>query len=435
MVKKAILWAAMPFVVKNKINYDDRFVQSVIREGWSRCEMQGDFLLKHINTSFAKNIVCFSKKCDNLSLMVPTRNSLDPSGADNHCITISHVDVYCFDTGIGICTMQIPCDCDIEESVLVDTCSLLHCSVRHPDEKNGKPVFLNGTKTYLSCIAEQFLDNLLGKSYTLFGTFNDTSLQRVNMFSAVLCDKDQEGNSSESYNKWCYLLANAYDTRDTGLCVDDQHCYHQHAYIRWSFSKRGCAAVANLTDTALNDEFLNNRWFVSMGKNYFYPYLIVLHQKLASYYYLNKIAEDPSMNHLEINQKSLIEFNSKYIFSIISDEPFVQNVYLNLKKASNADEVYAELLEQLRRMFDYAQLKSNEADEVKNHKLNLISVIIAVVCSISIVFDSIELFKSYGCEFGFQSAWNIVFTIVVAIEVVIFLLFLFFTIFMNKRNK
>lgn len=435
MVKKAIIRANIPFVLADADAIPDILTQGAIDQGWQKQEMYGSLLLRHINTSFAKNVVCFVKQTNETNLVVPVEDPLDSTKMHNHLFRISQVQVYCFDTGIGICSLHIPYDEDTEEDVIVNSCSVLHCSAQNPDSKRGKQILQGENKTYLSCIGETFLDSLLGQTYTLFGTQNDTNLRRINMFSAVLCDKSEKTDAAAVYNRRCYQLANAYDTRDAKLSVGEEGFFHQHEYIRWNFSKRGCAAVANLTGTPINDNFLNNIWFSSVQSNYFYLYLMVLHEKIASYYYLNNIADDPDMDHWKLNQKTLTEFNSKYIFSIVSDEPFIQHVYQMLKKAANADEVYAELQEQLKRMFDYAQIKADEANEATNSKLNLISVIVGVVCSLSVIFDSINFFTSCGCFFGFQTVKNCVFTAVIILEALLFLGVLILVVLANKKPK
>ena len=78
------------------------------------------------------------------------------------------------------------------------------------------------------------------------------------------------------------------------------------------------------------DEHLKNRWFESIEQNYLSAYLLVLHQKYATYNYLYKLAEDIDRSDERINRMTLIEFNSKYVFSIVSDEQNIQNIFCEL---------------------------------------------------------------------------------------------------------
>lgn len=435
MVKKAFIRANIPFVIHEEMTFGNEFIQSATGHGWTKREIQGDLLLKHINTSFANNFVCFSKKCDGLNLVVPMIDAKTSSVKALYSITVSEVQVYCFDTEIGICSLLISYDQDTDEDAIANCCSLLHCSVPHSDKKQCKPILQDEKETYLSCIADHFIGSLLGSAYTLFGTSNQTQLRRINMFSAALCNQEAAADEGAVCNNLCYRLANSYDARDKSLAVSKQDLHHQHHYIRWSFSKRGCAVVANLTGNAENDHFLQNRWFFSVSSNYFYIYLMVLHEKLAIYHYLNSIAEDPDMEHLKINQKSLIDFNNKYIFSIVSDEPFIQSAYLQLKQAANADDTYAELQEQLKRMFDYAQFQAAEAAEKKNDRFNLISIILGIAGFISIALDTVNFFTGLGFSIGFQSRGNSIYTAALSLEALLLLLVPCCLFGRNKKRK
>ena len=153
--------------------------------------------------------------------------------------------------------------------------------------------------------------------------------------------------------------------------------------------------------------------------------MMILHQKYAIYNYLNTVASDTDNSFIKLNQESLIDFNSKYVFTIVSDEDFIQNVYLREKDAIDIDEVYTDLLDELKRMFEYSQLKSEEINEIRNNKLNIISVIISILCSITIIFDTINMFTVKGI-------WCI---LIVALEVLLFIGFFIFVMSISKKSK
>ena len=434
MVKQAFIRANIPFGTDSQFVFCKEFLKNADTHGWTKQDLNGKFLLKHINTSFASNIICLSKKCENLQILIPAANPQTSSANAPYSLTISEVQVYCFDTGIGFCSFHFPFDSQTEASVLANSCAALHCSVLHADTKEGKPVFYNNTETYLSCLAAQFLEELLGSDYSLFHTFNHTGSKRINMFSAALCDEDNTECAKDTCEDLCYRLANAFDTRGSKLPCEGWDSFHQQDYIRWNFSHRGCAVVANLTGIGQNDTFLQNSWFLSVKSNYFYIYLMVLHQKIAIYHYLNSVADDSNKEQLHFTQKELLDFNSKYIFSIVSDEQNVQTAYLRFKQKTNVEELHAELLEQLRYMFDYAQVETDKASEAENHKLTLISTVVSVVCSVSIIFDTFSLFTEHGYSFGFNASGNILFTGVIFLEIILFFLILILLI-KKKRRK
>lgn len=422
MVKKAILRASIPFTLHSSANFKERFTESASKNGWEKSEIQGSFLLKHINTSFEKNAISFKKQYENCSCEVIMNSPTDETVIKKYPFSISEVYVYCFDTGVGIFTFHIPYENDTEDETIINVCSSLRCSAKHEGSYGGVPINKNGEQTYLSCIADSELSALLGSTYTLFDNFNANSMKRVDMFSAVLCDAD---TNEIKFDKNCYLLANTLDTRDTEISLTDNIFYRPQKYTRWSFSKRGCCVVSNLTGMAKTDSFLSCNWFNSIQTNYFYTYMMILHQKYAIYNYLNTVASDTNNNFIKFNQESLIDFNSKYVFTIVSDEDFIQNVYLRVKDAVDIDEVYTDLLDELKRMFEYSQLKSEESNEIRNNKLNIISVIISILCSITIIFDTINMFKVKG----------ILCMTIVALEVLLFIGFFIFVMSISKKKK
>ena len=160
-----------------------------------------------------------------------------------------------------------------------------------------------------------------------------------------------------------------------------------------------------------------------------------LHQKFDTYNYLSIIANDKEMERLEVNQKALLDFNSKYIFSIVSDEQFIQDVHLRFKVATNVDDAYVELLDQLKKMFDYTQFKAAESAEKKNQRLNLISLLISVVCSVSVILDTISLFVSSNAAFGFGNGRNALFTGVLSLEVLLFVAGILAVFLINKKKN
>ena len=433
MIRKGLIRASVPFVVKETTMFGADFEKKAAELGWKKAAMGGNLLLRHINTSFTKNAVCIEKQLSDKDYQVPVK--LDDREV-RYPFTITQVQVCCFDTGIGFFTFHIPYEGPVEEEVVVNSCSALHASVPHANKARQREILCGEKETCLSCLAEKYLTALLDKAYTLFATQHDTALRRINVFSAILCEQDSAENGKANHEKSCYRLAQAYDTRDDDLKIDREKDIHwAQEYIRWSFSKRGCAAVANLTGKKSTDFFLENIWLNSVKTNYFYLHLMVLHEKLASYYYLNQVADDPDMSKWKINQKSLLDFNSKYIFTVVSDEALVQGVYKKMKTAANADEVYAEMQEQLRRMFDYAQIKANEATESTNDLLNLISVIVGVVCSVSVIFECISMFTEWGWIFGFDCVRNGLFTGAILLEVALFVGVLIMVLTAGKRKK
>ena len=63
MIRKGLIRASVPFVVKETTMFGADFEKKAAELGWKKAAMGGNLLLRHINTSFAKNAVCFENNC------------------------------------------------------------------------------------------------------------------------------------------------------------------------------------------------------------------------------------------------------------------------------------------------------------------------------------------------------------------------------------
>ncbi len=431
MINKAFLRANIPFTFNNTAVFDTQFEQNAQSLGWTKQKICGDLLLKHINTCLKENVVCFSKHFDALNLTAKISDFQNLGQPKECALSVTEISVFYFDTKNGIISLHIPFSNDITEDDLVNLCSILRCSVRHTNTSSGLSLICGGKETYLSDIAQLHTQELIGGDVNLFNHLNDESLRRIDIFSCVLCQK----NDKKPLDILSYRLANALDNRDKNLEVEEKQFYRPQENFRWCFSKRGASVVASLCDVESTNNFLNGRWFDTIQSNYYYLYILVLHQKYAIYNYLDNVATDTDKTFIKSNQESLIDFNSKYIFSIISDETMLQKVYLGMKQVNNVDEVYGDLLDELKRMFDYSQLKKDEANENRNSKFNFISLIISLLCGSSIIIETFNVFSSHGFGFGFSTLKNSVCTISVISEALLLTTFLIIAFAVNKKKK
>ncbi len=418
MIKEAFLRGNIPFSLSPEFCIDDNFICLAQEKGWTKSEVTGNFLLKHINTSFKENVVCFFKNLENMSFSVPAGNPQIPESINYYEFCVTQINVYCFGTGTGIVSLYIPYDNGTDEATILNVSSALRCSVDHTDGTPCRCIIQGENETYLGTIAENELCSLFGDAAVMFNHLNSGSVRRIDMFSAVLCERDTN-ETPRDFDTLCYRLANTYDTRAEKFNFRKNEFCKPHDYTRWAFSQRGCAVVANLTGNDSNDIFLNTKWFLSIKSNYFFLYLMVLHQKYAIYNYLNEVASDADKIFIKSNQEALIDFNSKYIFTIVSDEYFIQNVYMRMKQENNVDEVYTDLLDELKRLFEYSQLKAEEDNEIRNNKLNAVSVVLSLFCSASVIIDTFNLLWGNGCRPGFTSKTGISFVLAIAAEIIL----------------
>lgn len=423
MINSAFIKAIIPFSFCD----NDIFTKKQQKPGWTYCITGGNLLLKHINITLSENAVCLSKSIENANFSANV--GVCPEKVD---FSVSNISFFCFDTGIGLIFLDIPFNKGISQSNLVNLCSHLRCCARHSNPKSCLEIYDGENPLYLDDIALKFSKEIFSGDISLFNHTNSQSLKRIDIFSAVLCEKN---TPEKDLDLLCYRLSNAIDDRNNDLEIDKNEIYLPQDHIRWCFSKRGTCVVANLTGLESTNDFLTSRWLGTINTNYFYVYLFSLHQKYAIYNYLNEVAEDSARIFLRENQEKLIEFNSKYIFTTVSDENFIQTVYQNIRSVNDICDIYSDLLDELKRMFEFSQLKQDEQNEGRNAKFSFISLVISLLCGSSIIFETLGIFTSHGFALGFSSIKNAICTLTVTCESLLFIIFLIIAFTANRKKK
>ena len=438
MVNKAVFWAIVPF------GYDANENEAVFKANaacnkWEESHINGDWLLKNINYSLQKNVLSYTKQLENRTYgcyVYDVAEKENKSQNDMLSFSIDRVNLFCFDTGNGFAVIKIIFDSGYSKKDLMDLCSLLRCSDRKNTNAKIFPDKNTDNATSVIELAMSFASEIAGENCVAYQHLSENALQRVDIFSAVLLDENKDGyDEVVSHDTFCYMLSNAYDTRSINLPVSDDNFVRPHDYIRWAVSKRCISVVANLTNEFNTDRHLKGRWFESVENNYLSAYIVVLHQKYATYNYLYKLAEDIDGSNERINRKTLIDFNSKYVFSVVSDEYFIQNIFCRLKKEQNVNEIYKDLEDELQRLFEYSEVSKEENSAVRNNKFTVLSLIISVLCSVSIIFDTVEILSKYDCRFGFSCTKDILLTSATIAEIVFLVCCLIYIASANRIKK
>lgn len=440
MINKAIFWAIVPFGYPAIPEKKKRYCENATKKCWNPLLLGGDWLFKNVNYSLQHNVYGFKRKVEENIYGCYGANTIAKKNKTQKnmiLFSIDEVGVYCFDSGTGFVSLKMIFDSKYSKKDLLSLCSLLRCSDGKSEKTN---IYRNKTSsTNIIDVAGVFAKEIFEEDVVLYQHLSDGAMHRVDILSAVLCDwKDDEQDELIGHEKFCFMLANAYDDRNLDIKFDNSDFIKPHNYIRWSISKRCMSVVANLTGEERTDNHLSGRWIESVEKNYLSTYILVLHQKYATYNLLYTLSKDIEKNYERINRKILIDFNSKYVFSVVSDEYFVQNVFRKLKKEQNVDELYGDLEDELQRLFEYSQVKKEEKSDQRNSKFTILSLIISVLCSVSIIFDTLEIFTSHGCSFGISCWKDRAFVFAIAVEIIFLvfcLLYIYRTTSGGKANK
>ena len=97
-----------------------------------------------------------------------------------------------------------------------------------------------------------------------------------------------------------------------------------------------------------------------------------------------------------------------------------------MKEVNNVDEVYEDLQDELKRLFEYSQLENDKNTEMRNSRLNIISIFISILCSVPIIFETFNMFSDKR---------SILCISTIAIEILLILTALTSIFIINKRKK
>ena len=359
---KAAIKIYLPFKTHNTYSFRKKLYKD---NSWDKnpC-LDTRFYLKYIDRIFNKESVysdCFvtEKHLDSLDFIY-----------EDVPFSMSRARIFSFDTSVAFLEMTVTKETD-DFSVLEDITHLL----RQGDEKCLKKT--DGTLASVNMVSEELL-SYFGR-ITLFDHICRNAATRPELFVTVVTDSHLDTDIHS------YRLSNGLNSHYKGDCVDCEF-YSNYNYIRWAVTKRGVCNIALVTDDENNNKFVLDSWISNTDSRYIIWYILALHQKYALFQYLNDIAEKNSSRHLGDFQKKIMILNTKYRFSLVSEETSYQKVYEIICRVKNLNYEFEDADEEVERIFEYNEAKSN--------KNNVIAMtMISILCAFSAVKDLIDMMK------------------------------------------
>ncbi len=300
-------------------------------------------------------------------------------------VFIKKLRIFSFDTSVSFLELSIPL-----VSSNLDITSDIVSQLRLSNHKN---VILQrkNTTTDVNTIASNILRKF-GK-ITMFEHLGASSETRPELFVSVILDNEPENISLHSYR-----IANGLDSRYKGEYSDCEF-YSNFSYIKWCVTGRGVCNVGIKTDNQENCDFISNNWHSYTETRYIIWYILVLHQKYSMYQYMNDIANRSSFGNLRDFQRKIMLFNTKYRFSIISEETSHQKLYEIISKVKCLDNEFDDIDDEIIRISEYYESKSD-----KNNTKAM--TIISILCAASAIKDFYRIVSGENIFVGLSSSFN-----------------------------
>lgn len=299
-------------------------------------------------------------------------------------LCIEKLRIFSFDTSVAFLELSIPVQSDNLEKT-ADIVSQLRLS-------NQKSIVLpNGMITEINYTVENIL-NKFGK-ITVFEHLGSSSETRPELFVSTVLDKEPDNVLLHSYR-----IANGLDSRYHGEFTDGEF-YSNFSYIKWCVTDRGVCNIGIKTENKENCDFISNNWHSYTETRYIVWYILVLHQKYSMYQYMNDIADRSAFGNLREFQRKIMLFNTKYRFSIISEESSHQKLYEIMSKVKCLDDEFNDIDDEIIRISEYY--------ESKNDKNNTKAMtIISILCAASAIKDFYGIISGENIFMGLSSSFN-----------------------------
>ena len=291
--------------------------------------------------------------------------------------------IFSFDTSVAFLELSICYSCDSLDDV-ANLTSVLRLS-------NQKSITTpDGKVTSINAIASQML-RPFGK-VTMFEHLGMGGETRPELLVSAVTDAMPDNADMHAYR-----IASGLDTRYNEN-PDDARFYSNFSYIKWAITERGVCNIGALTDNKENSDFIANNWLSYTDTRYVIWYMLVLHQKYSMYQYMNDIANKSTLGNLREFQKKIMVFNTKYRFSIVSEEASYQKLYEIMCDVKGLEREFTDIDEEIERISEYHESKAN-----KNTTRAM--TIISILCAVSAIKDFYEIIAGGSMRERLAQSW------------------------------
>ncbi len=252
-----------------------------------------------------------------------------------------------------------------------------HISVTENDGTENSRSFID--------LSKELLGDLIAKYTIDFFFYAASKNERANFFTYIDLPVKENYAKELFYLKWCYNDKFIYED-DT--CENDCVNYAANSNTTWGISPSAAACIVNRTEKTA--DFVENTFQKNFQNQYLFTYIFLLHQKYMLYLFLTKISIDidDDLNLLEDYKRRLYEFNTKYIFTNISEVPQYQRFYEKVMKAFSIKDMFLDVQEPLSRLAEIQRLYNEERQQKYDHSINAALIVLSLLTIVSAVADA-----------------------------------------------
>lgn len=314
-------------------------------------------------------------------------------GEQEYEIYVRDIKAHCFGTGIGFLVYDVwyskGMSCD-------DIITFNYAFKKMADNKVKIKTKNEGEQIdwYFYDLSHKLVDDSSNNVHIFFDARKDFKKQ-CRIFSIFCDEKELSDNTSErQLFSLChgYNLEHEYNLASVHM---DFQSYHPYSYIHWGYCQEGIACIYND-----EREFTKNGYGGNLQSEYYFMYLILLHQRYAALSLVNDMMRCGKDNLKDWKQLKyrLLQYNIEYSFPMVSDEMPYYKLYQDMRNWLLVDKFEDDLKDVTERMYllnkdaedkKEEQRKENEQKEIeyRHWTMELVMGLLAVIAAISVLAD------------------------------------------------
>lgn len=341
--------------------------------------------------------------------------------------TISDVQLFSFNTSICIMAFQLQFENNDPLYIAAAQYYLRKIDVEHIRVKTDNGDFVSHSFIELS---KSILGNLTDIYSLDFFFYASTKNERANFFTYIDLPKKENYNEELFHLKWCY---NDHFTYDSNCLEKDSVNYVANSNTIWGISPSAAVCIINRCDK--NRQFIENTFQHNVQNHYLFTYILLLHQKYMLYLFLTKISIDidDDLNLLENYKRRLYEFNTKYLFSRISEVPQYQRFYEKVMESFSIKEMFADVQEPLSRLAEIQRQVNEEQRQKRDHNINTALTALSLLTIFSAITDALGITANLG--WLIPPLWSKIIQLTIGSIVIILSVAILFRLFSLKNKR
>lgn len=332
---------------------------------------------------------------------------------------IEDIQLYCFSTSVNILAIRIA----FNDSNPMYVSAALYNLKKVSREK----IFYRGKEITILEIAKNAMEEYDSIFHFEFFYYANASTERANVLTYLEVEPQDSYKKELFYLRRCYNEGFLYAENDK---LDSDEIFIPSKDTVWGLSPE--AAICLACPGFGRGEFILGTFFKNFNAQYLFMYVLLLHQKYVLYMFLMKIGIGAynSLEKLEQYQSDLYEFETDFVFSLVTEVPQYQYLYDKMTHAFALKKMYEDVHEPLVSLAETRRLASENEQKVRDDTVNKSLLILSLLSFFSALIDSFDFVNSF---FGLFASESVIHVIQVLCIIAIFIA-LFFVIDNLKRS-